>query len=103
AAPEAHPEGDPVPEADVAVGRAIREAPDLRGGGHGGQQAGERQGGGAHQAGSRRSRPVISGGGSRPIIRRRVGPTSQRAPPSRSGAAPGPATTSGTGFVVWAV
>src|ERR1700752_5241393 len=39
----------------------------------------------AHQSVSRRSRPVISGGGSMSSMWSSVGPTSHRAPPCRNG------------------
>src|ERR1019366_3377898 len=52
----------------------------------------------------RRSRPVISAGWSTPSMPRIVGPTSQSAPPSRSGTTSPLATCrNGTGFVVCAV
>jgi hypothetical protein len=53
--------------------------------------------------GWRRSRPVISGGGSMPSRRSTVGPTSPRAPPARSAVVSARTATSGTGLVVWAV
>src|SRR6185312_1068102 len=50
-----------------------------------------------------KSTPVISAGCSRPSIARSVGPTSQRAPPERSGESPAPTVMKGTGLVVCAV
>ena len=95
--------GDVLVVQDVTVRRLARLVADL---GHGGcRRDGEKeqecQSHAAH--GRRRSRPVMSSGGSTPRSPSTVGATSRREPPLRRGASPPVTATKGTGLVVWAV